>query len=77
MKSKEALFCSSGTADVPWMVIKSANKKRAHINYRLHFLDSLPYPNKAKKMHACLTCNLFFTTKIIHHDDHIVGAGLG
>ena len=56
IKSKEALFCSSGIADVPWMVIKSANKKRAHINCMLHFLDSLHYPNKAEKLHACLTC---------------------
>ena len=59
------------------MVIKSANKKRAHITCRLHFLDSLPYPNKAKNIARVPDLLIFcFTTQIIHRDDHIVGAGL-
>ena len=44
--AKEAMFFYTDTADAPWTVIKSNDKKRARLNCMQHFLASLPYPNK-------------------------------
>jgi polyphosphate kinase 2 len=44
--AKEAMFFHTDTADAPWTVIKSDDKKRARINCMLHLLHHLPYPNK-------------------------------
>ncbi|MDG1170182.1 MAG: polyphosphate kinase 2, partial [Sulfitobacter sp.] len=43
-EAKEAMFFYTDTADAPWTVIKSNDKKRARINTMLHFLNSLDYP---------------------------------
>ena len=51
-KAKEAMFFHTHTADSPWTVIKSDDKKRARINCLRHFLSVLDYPNKDPKM-AC------------------------
>ncbi len=45
-EAKEAMFFNTDTADAPWTIIKSDDKKRARLNCMLHFLASLPYPNK-------------------------------
>lgn len=45
-EAKEAMFFYTDTADAPWTVIKSDDKKRARINAMLHILHSLPYDNK-------------------------------
>ncbi len=45
-EAKEAMFFYTDTADAPWTIIKSSDKKRARINCMQHFLASLPYPNK-------------------------------
>ncbi|WP_144967495.1 polyphosphate kinase 2 [Pseudomonas sp. DE0010] len=44
--AKEAMFFHTDTADAPWTVIKSDDKKRARINCIRHFLHSLDYPDK-------------------------------
>ncbi len=44
--AKEAMFFHTHTADAPWTVIKSDDKKRARLNCMQHFLHHLPYPNK-------------------------------
>ena len=44
--AKEAMFFYTDTADAPWAVIESDDKKRARINCMRHFLSSLPYPDK-------------------------------
>ena len=44
--AKEAMFFHTDTADAPWTVIKSDDKKRARLNAMRHVLDSLPYANK-------------------------------
>ena len=49
-KAKEAMFFHTHTADAPWTVIKSDDKKRARINCLRHFLSVLDYPNKDLKM---------------------------
>lgn len=45
-EAKNAMFFHTDTADAPWVVIKSDDKKRARLNCMRHFLHSLPYPNK-------------------------------
>jgi polyphosphate kinase 2 len=45
-EAKEAMFFYTDTADAPWTVIKSDDKKRARLNAMQHFLSSLPYPGK-------------------------------
>jgi len=49
-KAKEAMFFHTDTADAPWTVIKSDDKKRARINCLRHFLHNLDYPNKDLEM---------------------------
>ncbi|MDX8377288.1 MAG: polyphosphate kinase 2 [Mariprofundales bacterium] len=50
MKAKEEMFFYTNTADAPWTVIKSDDKKRARINCMRHILHHLPYPNKDHKV---------------------------
>ncbi len=45
-KAKEAMFAHTDTADAPWTVIKSNDKKRARINAMQHFLSTLDYKGK-------------------------------
>ena len=51
-KAKEAMFFHTDTADAPWAVIKSDDKKRARINAIRHLLHEIPYENKDEKV-AC------------------------
>jgi polyphosphate kinase 2 len=44
--AKEAMFFYTDTADAPWVIVKSDDKKRARLNCLQHFLSSLDYPNK-------------------------------
>ncbi|HFD79429.1 MAG TPA: polyphosphate kinase 2 [Gammaproteobacteria bacterium] len=45
-EAKEAMFFYTDTADAPWTVIKSDDKKRARINAMRFILSQIPYPNK-------------------------------
>ena len=45
-EAKEAMFFYTDTADAPWTIVKSSDKKRARINCMRHFLASLPYAQK-------------------------------
>lgn len=45
-EAKEAMFFYTDTADAPWTIVKSSDKKRARINCMQHFLSSLDYPGK-------------------------------
>ncbi|MGQ3675182.1 polyphosphate kinase 2 [Xanthobacter sp. TB0139] len=45
-KAKEAMFFHTDTADSPWTVIKSDDKKRARLNAMRYVLHSLPYADK-------------------------------
>lgn len=49
-EAKEAMFFYTDTADAPWTVIKSDDKKRARTNCMQHFLHTLPYPKKDPKI---------------------------
>jgi polyphosphate kinase 2 len=45
-EAKEAMFFYTDTADAPWTIIKSDDKKRARLNCMQHFLSILDYPDK-------------------------------
>jgi polyphosphate kinase 2 len=45
-KAKEGMFFYTDTADAPWTVVKSDDKKRARLNTMRHLLSRLPYPDK-------------------------------
>ena len=45
-EAKEAMFFYTDTADAPWTVIKSDDKKRARVACLRHFLSKMPYPDK-------------------------------
>jgi polyphosphate kinase 2 len=45
-EAKEAMFFYTDTADAPWTIIKSDDKRRARLNSLQFFLSSLDYPNK-------------------------------
>ncbi|MEW6677797.1 MAG: polyphosphate kinase 2 [Pseudomonadota bacterium] len=45
-KAKEAMFFYTDTADAPWTVIKSDDKKRARLNAMRYVLHKLPYTKK-------------------------------
>lgn len=49
-EAKEAMFFYTDTADAPWVIVKSDDKKRARLNCMKHFLHSLPYPGKDTKV---------------------------
>jgi polyphosphate kinase 2 len=45
-EAKEAMFFYTDTADAPWVIVKSNDKKRARLNCMRHFLASVDYPGK-------------------------------
>ena len=44
--AKDAMFFYTDTADAPWTIVKSDDKKRARLNCMRHFLATLPYADK-------------------------------
>ncbi|MEO1492923.1 MAG: polyphosphate kinase 2 [Pseudomonadota bacterium] len=60
-EAKEAMFFYTDTADAPWTIIKSDDKKRARLGCMRHFLSSLDYPDKNRRI-------------VAHPDENIVGS---
>ena len=76
-EAKEAMFFYTDTADAPWTVVKSSDKKRARVNCMLHFLNSLPYPNK--DVHIVRPPDPLIVgsaTHVVGRDKHVLGASL-
>jgi polyphosphate kinase 2 len=47
-KAKEAMLFYTDTADAPWTVVRSDDKKRARLNAIRHVLNTIPYDRKDK-----------------------------
>ncbi|MEM9330821.1 MAG: polyphosphate kinase 2 [Pseudomonadota bacterium] len=76
-EAKEAMFFYTDTADAPWTIIKSNDKKRARLNCMKHFLSSLPYPNKDYQVLGKLDPLIVGSSiDVIGRSDHILGASL-
>lgn len=43
-EAKESMFFNTHTADSPWIVVRSDDKKRARLNCMRHLLSNLDYP---------------------------------
>ncbi len=73
-EAKEAMFFYTDTADAPWTIIKSDDKKRARLNCMRHFLDSLPYPNKdAATLQGPDPLIVGASAHVIGRSEHILG----
>ena len=76
-EAKEAMFFYTDTADAPWTVVKSDDKKRARLSCMLHFLNSIDYPDKDRHIvHAPDPLIVSGAGQVIHRADHILGAAL-
>jgi len=76
-EAKEAMFFFTDTADAPWVVIKSDDKKRARLNCMQHFLSSLDYPNKDHSVvHGPDPLIVGSSAHVIGRDQHILGKSL-
>lgn len=76
-EAKEAMFFYTDTADAPWTIIKSNDKKRARLNCMRHFLASLDYPGKnTHVVHAPDPLVVGSSNDVIGRSSHILGASL-
>jgi polyphosphate kinase 2 (PPK2 family) len=49
-EAKEAMFFYTDTADAPWTVVKSNDKKRARLNAMRYFLRQFSYEGKDERV---------------------------
>jgi polyphosphate kinase 2 len=76
-EAKEAMFFYTDTADAPWTVIKSNDKKRARLNCMRHFLASLDYPGKDPEVVGKPDPLIVGQAHhVIHRSDHILGTAM-
>ncbi|MDH3630823.1 MAG: polyphosphate kinase 2 [Gammaproteobacteria bacterium] len=76
-EAKEAMFFYTDTADAPWTIIKSDDKKRARLNCMRHFLSTLNYDDK--DFDSVGEPDPFIVTSSDHaiaRSEHILGASL-
>ena len=76
-EAKEAMFFYTDTADAPWTIVKSDDKKRARLNCMKHFLNALPYPEK--DMHVVGHPDPLIvgsSDDVIRRSEHILGKSL-
>ncbi len=76
-EAKEAMFFYTDTADAPWTIIKSNDKKRARINTMKHFLSTIDYPDKDYDIVAQPDPLIVGrASHVVHGSEHILGASL-
>ena len=72
--AKEAMFFYTDTADAPWTIIKSDDKKRARLNCMQHFLSKLDYPDKDTHIvHGADPLIVGTPSQVIEKDRHLWG----
>lgn len=73
-EAKEAMFFYTDTADAPWTIVKSDDKKRARLNCMQHFLSELDYPNKNEHvLHGPDPLIVGSSSQVIEKDRHLWG----
>ncbi len=76
-EAKEAMFFYTDTADAPWIIVKSNDKKRARLNCMRHFLNSLDYPGKdLAVVQPPDPLIVGRASHVVHGAEHILGASL-
>ncbi len=76
-RAKEAMFFATDTADSPWTVIKSDDKKRARINAMRYVLHALPYRGKDVERIGRVDDLLVGRANIIHERGEYAAARVG
>ncbi|WP_036231011.1 polyphosphate kinase 2 [Marinobacterium jannaschii] len=72
-EAKESMFFYTDTADAPWTVIKSNDKKRARINAMRYILSSMPYPNKNPELDITPDPLIVGNARDVHErDEHLL-----
>ena len=75
-RAKEAMFFHTDTADSPWIVVKSDDKKRARLNAMRYVLHSLPYTGKDAERIGAVDDLLVGRANIVHErGEHDLAAG--
>jgi polyphosphate kinase 2 len=75
-RAKEAMFFHTDTADSPWTVVKSDDKKRARLNAMRYVLHAMPYKGKDLARVGSVDDLLVGRANIIHErDEHNLTAG--
>ncbi len=71
------MFFYTDTADAPWTIVKSNDKKRARLNTMRHFLSTLHYPDKdpaiAQPPDPLIVGR---ASHVVHAAEHILGSSL-
>lgn len=76
-EAKEAMFFYTDTADAPWTVVKSDDKKRARLNCMRHFLSQFDYPDKDLSIAQTPDPKIVGeASHVVHAADHILAASL-
>ncbi len=76
-EAKEAMFFYTDTADAPWAIIKSNDKKRARLECMRHFLNSLPYSGKdTEVVREPDPLIVGYGHHVIGNNEHILGRSL-
>lgn len=76
-EAKEAMFFYSDTADAPWTIIKSNDKKRARLNCMRHFLSTLDYPDRDDEIVGAPDPLIVGSAgHVVHKNEHILGRSL-
>ena len=76
-EAKEAMFFYTDTADAPWTVVKSDDKKRARLNCMRHFLSQFDYPDKDLSIAQTPDSKIVGeASHVVHAADHILAASL-
>ncbi len=76
-EAKEAMFFYTDTADAPWTIVKSNDKKRARLNCMRHFLSTLDYPDKDHDILGQPDPLIVGQAHhVVHRSDHILGTAL-
>jgi polyphosphate kinase len=76
-EAKEAMFFYTDTADAPWTVIRSNDKKRARLTCMRHFLSELDYPGKDEAVAKAPDPKIFHQAEaILQQSQHILSSSL-
>ncbi len=76
-EAKEAMFFYTDTADAPWTIIRSNDKKRARLNCMRHFLSSLDYPDKDTSVVQSPDSKIVgHANQVVEDSDHILASSL-
>lgn len=76
-EAKEAMFFYTDTADAPWTVIRSNDKKRARLNCMKHFLSQMDYPDKDTSVAVAPDPQIVLhPSHLVQNSDHILATSL-